>query len=136
MLPQFGSLRRQQRLSDVHCVAHERFRLWTKREIDAALGAEHVGDDGIATALHAFEQQRGTALLNYAAMDLGELEVRIDLRFDGDDLVFPGKSIEECAQARMHSSGYGLSAGFSTVRGRTRVSPLAGSPRRFSISSW
>src|SRR5690242_8072837 len=104
MLPEFSRFWRQQRFSNVHCIAHERFWLWAKSEIDAPLGAEHVRNDRIPAAFDAFEQQRWTTLLNDAAMDLGQLEVGIDLGFDGDDLVFPGKSIEECSQARMHSS--------------------------------
>src|SRR5689334_7822568 len=104
MLPQLSGLWRQQRFSNVHRIAYERFWLWAKRDIDAALGSKHIRHHRMACPFHAFEQQRRTAFVNHAAMDFGELEVRIDLGFDGDDLVFPGESIEECAQARMHSA--------------------------------
>ena len=62
MLPELAKLRRQDRLRDVNHLAHKRFRLWTKREIDASLGAEQVRDHGITTALHALEQQSRTTL--------------------------------------------------------------------------
>jgi hypothetical protein len=58
MFPEFTKLRRQDRLGDLNQLAHKRFRLWAKREIDAALRAEHVRDDRITAALHALEQQR------------------------------------------------------------------------------
>src|SRR5262249_49953984 len=57
----------------------------------------------VMAAFDTFEQQRGTAFVDHATMDLGEFEVRINLGFDGDDFVFSGKSIEKCAKARMHS---------------------------------
>ena len=60
MPPQLAKLRRQDRFRNVDHLAHERFRLWTKREIDASLRAEQVRDDGITTALHTFKQQRWT----------------------------------------------------------------------------
>ena len=88
MLPQFAKLRRQDRLRDVDHLAHECFRLWAKRKIDASLGAEQVGDDRITTALHAFEQQRRATLGYDATMDLRQLEVWIDLGFDSGDFVF------------------------------------------------
>src|SRR5689334_3998883 len=97
MLPQFSGLWWQERFSDVHCIAHERFWLWAKRDIDATLGSKHVRHHRMAAAFHAVEQQRRTAFIDDAAMNLGQLEVRIDLGFDGDDLVFPGESIEECS---------------------------------------
>src|SRR6185369_16581999 len=102
MVPEFGRLRRQDRLSDMNQLAHEPFRFRTKRKIDASLRAEHVGDDRIATALHALKQQGRSTFADDASMDLGELEVWINLGFDGDDFVFSVEYIEKCAQARMH----------------------------------
>src|ERR1043165_2465047 len=134
MTPQLSRFRRQDRLRDMNQIAHQSLGLRTKREIDASLGTENVGDDGITTPLHALKQHRRPTVANHATMDLGELEVRINLGFDSDDFVFSVESIEKCAQARVHSSLYGLSAAFSTVRGRARTS-AAGSPRRLSISS-
>src|SRR5689334_21622589 len=134
MTPKLGGFRRQDRLGDLDQVAHQFFRLWTKGKIDATLGAKQVRDDRIAAALHALKRQRWSTFADNAPVDLGELEVWINLGFDGDDFVFSVESIEKCAQARVHSSLYGLSAAFSTVRGRARTSG-AGSPSRFSISS-
>ena len=91
MLPQFGGLWRQQRFSNVHGVAHERFRLWAKREIDAPFRAEQISDDRIPAAFHAFEQQRRSTFADHASMDLSQLEVWINLGFDSDDFVFSGE---------------------------------------------
>src|SRR6185437_2771841 len=134
MLPEFTKLRRQDRLRNLDHLAHKSLRLWAKREIDPSFSAEQVRNDGKPAALHALEEQRRTTFGNHAAMDLGQLEVWIDLGFDGDDFVFSGKPIEKCAQAGVHSLAYGRSAGLSTVRGRARC-VAAGSLRRFSISS-
>src|SRR6185503_19143834 len=103
MLPELAELWRQNRLRDMNHLAHKVFRLWTKREINASLRAEHVRDDRKPAALHAFEQQRRTALGDYAPVDLRQLEVWIDLGFDSDDFVFSVESIEKCAQAGVHS---------------------------------
>ena len=88
MLPELAKLWRKDRLRNMNHLAHEAFRLWTKREIDAALRAEHVRDDGKPAAFYTFEQQRGSTLGDYASVDLRQLEVWIDLGFDGDDFVF------------------------------------------------
>src|SRR5436190_8238223 len=85
MLPQLCELRRQKRLSNVHHLAHKRFRLWPKREIDPALRSKKVGHDGITTALHPREQQSRSTLADHASMDLGQLEVWVNLGFNGDD---------------------------------------------------
>src|ERR1044072_7445185 len=102
MLPQLAKLRRQDRLRDVDHLAHERFRLWTKGEIDASLRAEQVRDDGVTAALHALEQQRRSTLSDYASMNLRELEVWIDLGLDSGDFVFSLEYIEQCAQDGVH----------------------------------
>ena len=102
MLPEFAKLRWQNRLGDVDHLTHERFGLWTKRQVDPSFSAEQIRDDGIAAALYAFKEQRGTTLRDDAAMNLSELEVGIDLGFDGDDLVFSVEKIEKCAQAGVH----------------------------------
>src|SRR6185312_6508703 len=99
MFPKLRRFRWQQRLSNVHRLAHKRFRLWTKRDINPALGAEQIRHHRIPATLDALKQQRGAAFVDHAAMDLCQLEIGIYLGFDGDDFVFPGKSIEECAQA-------------------------------------
>jgi hypothetical protein len=91
MLPQLAKLRRQDRLRNVDHLAHEGFGLWTKSEIDASLRAEQIRHDGITAALHALEQQRRSALSDHASMDLGELEIWIDLGFDSGDFVFSVK---------------------------------------------
>ncbi len=88
MAPEFSRLGWQDRLGDMDQFAHEPFRLWTKREIDASFRAEHVSDDRITTALDAFKQQRRSTFADYAAMNLGQLEVWINLGFDSNDFVF------------------------------------------------
>src|ERR1041384_5268945 len=124
MTPQLSRFRRQDRLRDMNQIAHQSLGLRTKREIDASLGTENVGDDGITTPLRALKQQRRPTFANHATMDLGELEVRINLGFDSDDFVFSVESIEKCAQARVHSSLYGFFAALSPLaaaaRGRGR----------------
>ena len=53
---------------------------------------DHLGDLLMTTpVLHALKQQRRPTLGNHAAMDLGKLEVWINLGFDGDDFVFSGE---------------------------------------------
>ena len=84
------------------CVAHKRFRFWSKREIDTPVRAEHVRHDRITTAFDAIKKKRRATFADHATMNLGKFEVGINLGFDGDDFVFSCKSIEECAQARMH----------------------------------
>ena len=59
-------------------LAHELFRLRTESEIDASLRAEHVRHHGITAALHAFEHQSRPTFADHAAMDLCQLEVRIN----------------------------------------------------------
>ena len=86
MLPELTNVWRQDRLQNMNHIAHELFRLWTESEIDASLGAEHVRHHGITAALHARTSK--PALRDHAAMDLCQLEVRINLGFDGDDFVF------------------------------------------------
>ena len=91
MFPEFGWFGRQDRLGDVNHLAHERFRLWTEREIDAPLCSEQVRNDGITTPLHPREQQRRPAFADDATMNLRQLEVGIDLGVNGDDFVFSGE---------------------------------------------
>src|ERR1044072_896341 len=112
MLPQFTKLRWQDRLRNLDHLAHKRFGLWAKGEIDSSFSAEEVRNDRKSAALHALEEQRRTTFANHTAMDLGQLEVWIDLGFNGDDFVFSSKPIEKCAQAGVHSLAYGRSAGF------------------------
>ena len=86
----------------MNSVANECFRFWSKSQVDTAVRAEHVCHNRITTTFDAFEKKRRATFGDHAAVDLGQLEVRINLGFDGDDFVFSCKSIEECTQARMH----------------------------------
>src|ERR1051326_1213558 len=104
MIPELGRFRRQDRPGNLNQVAHQLLRLRTKSKIEATLSAEQIGDNRIATSLHALKQQRRSTLAYDATMDLCKLEAWIDLGFDGDDFVFSVESIEKCAQARVHSS--------------------------------
>src|ERR1051326_409522 len=122
MIPEVGRFRRQDRSGNLNQVAQQFLRLWTKSKIDATLSAEQIGDNRIATSLHALKQQRRSTFAYDATMDLCKLEVRINLGFDSDDFVFSVESIEKCAQARVHSSRYGFSRAFSTAPGPARTS--------------
>ena len=66
-----------------------------KGELDAPRRAEEIGDDRIAAALHSLEQQRRAAALDHAAMDFRQFEIRIDFRFDSDEIVFAFEQIEK-----------------------------------------
>ena len=55
-----------------------------------------------ATSLHLLEQKRRAAALDYAPMDLGDFEVRIDFGVDCDEIVFATQEIEERAKVRVH----------------------------------
>ena len=63
-------------------LADELARAVAERELDALAGAEEVRDDRERRALHALEEQRGAVRGDHAAMDLGGLEVGIDLGLD------------------------------------------------------
>jgi hypothetical protein len=91
MLPELSKFWRQDRFSDVNHLANEGLRLRTKREVDATLRAEQVSNDRITTTFDALEQQRRSTFTDHAPMDLGKLEVRINLGFDSDDFVFSGE---------------------------------------------
>jgi hypothetical protein len=88
MLPELAKFWRQDRLSNVDHLANEGFRLRTKRKIDATFRAEQVSNNRITAAFHAFEQQRRSTFADHASMDLSQLEVWINLGFDGGDFVF------------------------------------------------
>jgi hypothetical protein len=89
MFPQLGWLGRQQRFGNVHHVAHDSFRLWTKRKLDTTLGAEEIRHDWITAALHLFEQQCRTTSLDYTPVNFSGFQVRIDFHFDRYQVVFP-----------------------------------------------
>src|ERR1051326_6184385 len=103
MTPELGGVGRQYQLNKLNPNAHQLLRLCNKSKIDATLSAEQVCNDRIPASLHAFKQQRRSTFANHATVDLGELEVRINLGFDGNDFVFSVESIEKCAQALVHS---------------------------------
>src|SRR2546430_2621698 len=102
MSPKFRPVRTQQRLSDAHQFLNERFRLRPKGEFDPFLCSKQIRDDWKATSLHLLEQQRRAAALDYAPMDLGDFEVRIDFGVDCDEIVFATQEIEERAKVRVH----------------------------------
>ena len=92
-------------------LAHEGFRFWTKGEIDASPGSEEIGNNGITTALDSFEKQRRTAFGNYAPVNFSQLQIRIDLCFDGDDFVFAGNGM-------LYAVPYGEGAGIWLARAK------------------
>src|ERR671914_745290 len=102
MFPKLAWTRRQYRLRDVDEITNESFRLWSKRQREASIGAEKVSYDRIRAPLHALEQQCRATFVDHAAVNLGELEVRIDLSLYRDDFVFSCEQIEKAAQVRMH----------------------------------
>src|SRR5687767_10188453 len=104
MLPQLAWAWWQYRFGDVNKVTDHRLGLWTKREIEMTLGAEKIGDDRITASLHAREQKRRPTFSDHATMDFRKLEVRINLGFDCNDLIFSSEEIEKGAQVRVHSS--------------------------------
>src|SRR2546430_3902650 len=102
MFPELRPVGWQQRLSDTHQFFNERFRLWTKREVNSFPSPKQISDDRKATSLHSLKQQSRAAALDYAAMDLSDFEVRIDFSFDSDEIVFAAQEIEERAKVRVH----------------------------------
>src|SRR6266446_7645400 len=95
MFPEFGPVRRQQRLSDAHQFFNELLRLRTKSKFNSLLCAEQIRDDGKAASLHSLKNQRRAAPFDYAAMDLSNFEIGIDLSFDEGEIVFAAQETEE-----------------------------------------
>ena len=54
-------------------LADERLGLRAEGQLDAALGAEEVSDDGVAAALDVLEKERRAAALDDAAVYFGQL---------------------------------------------------------------
>ena len=77
-------------------------RTLTERQFRTPGGAEQVGRQAELRAAHVREQQRGTARRDHAAMDLGNLEVRIDRRFHGDDVVVVVETVDELTKVLEH----------------------------------
>ena len=69
-----------------------------ERQLGAPRGAEQVGDEPEVRALDVGEEQRRTAGGDHAAMDLGDLEVRIDRRLHRDDVVVTAEAVDERAE--------------------------------------
>jgi hypothetical protein len=73
-----------------------------EREAHAPLGAELIDEQPVTASLRVLEQQRGAVLANRAGDDLGDLEVRVDLGRDPDELAFAVEQGDPLAQI-----GYG-----------------------------
>src|SRR6266487_1833921 len=97
MAPQFRRLRREDRFSDADQLFDELFRLCAEGEFNSFFGTEEIGDGRKVASLHSREKQCGTAALDYATMNLGDFEIRIDFRFDGNQMIFATEKIEEGA---------------------------------------
>jgi hypothetical protein len=76
-------------LGNVDHVADNRLRLWTKRKLDATLGAEEICHNWITAVLYSFEQQCRTTSLDYAPVNFSNFQIGIDFSFDRHHVVFP-----------------------------------------------
>ena len=107
-------------------------------EAHAALGAELVDEQRPLAALRPLEEQRGPAGLDRAVDDLGDLEVRIDLGGDADELALPLEERDPRAQiagrapsaaSLVRGAGRRLRAG-AAVAGPLASARRSRSPRR------
>src|SRR5439155_21339058 len=69
-----------------------------ERHAHAALGAELVDQQRVCRALDVLEQQRRPAVLDDAVVDLGDLELGIDLRADANELTLALEQGDPLAQ--------------------------------------
>src|SRR5687768_11501329 len=81
--------------------------LWPKCQIDAFLCTKKIGDDGKRRALYAAKEQGLTLIVNYAPVNLCDLEICINLRRNLDDLVFGFERVDERTQVLMHRVLFG-----------------------------
>ncbi len=70
----------------------------TESQAHSALGAELVDQQRALGAFGAFEEERGAAALHRAIDDLRNLEERIDLGFDLDQLPFQPQAVDPLAE--------------------------------------
>jgi hypothetical protein len=57
------------------------------------LCAEQICDDGKSASLHGGEQKRWPAAFDDTSMNFCEFEIRIDVSFDGNQIVFAAELI-------------------------------------------
>ena len=66
--------------------------------MDAFRRSEEICNHRMGTALHSSKQQRRTTLLNDTPMDLGRLQIRINLDFNGMEFSFLAEQLEKMSK--------------------------------------
>ena len=99
-VPQLSGCRRQQRLGEMNEATNQPQRPLSERHLGAASRAEEIGDEPEVRARDVGEEQRRTARGDHAAVNLRGFEMRIDRRFDRDEVVVTAKLVEKRAKVR------------------------------------
>jgi hypothetical protein len=98
--PQLAGRRRQQSLRKMDDPLDQPQRPLAEGELRPRRAAEQVGDQPEFRALDVGEEQGGTAGGDHAAMDLRDLEIRIDRRVHRDDRTVTTERVEKGAEIR------------------------------------
>ena len=102
-------------------------------ETHPALGAELVDQQGMLGALDVFEQERGATRLDGSVVDLGDLEVRVDLGGDALELALALEQGDPGAEVTgRRQSAVSLCPRARNPSHRRRIARVLASPQRRS----
>jgi hypothetical protein len=115
--PQLSERRRDDRLRRVDDALDELLRPRAERQVHALGGAEEVRDDGERGASRPAEEQRRPAARHDAAVDLGDLEPRVDRDRHLGEVAAGAEQVEERAEVAdgLHAASVGAASGVAPV---------------------
>ena len=81
---------------------YELDRSRSEREVDSSFSAEQICNDRKSRAFYIAKKECFSLLVDDPPMDLGQLQVRIDLRGNFNELVFFSERVEERSEVAVH----------------------------------